>query len=223
MTCSFSQIGSISPSRLHWSFLYLLRSGNPDWQNFDLKISFTMWFSHVIHMTKALSKKIDLPHATVAENWDFIHPGIGTVPSGMFHYQAELITTSQVFFFLDSANIKKNIWSSVSFSNPPKVPIKSELRTQNLRVENHTSDISFFFEVFLKFDHNYKTRELPWLSSHLVDLRSRYVRCDPQGRIRGKMLTPQVKSTYLGGGGWTTTLWKIWVQLATFSKKKWTA
>ena len=27
------------------------------------------------------------------KNWDFIHPGIGPVPSGMFHYQAELITT----------------------------------------------------------------------------------------------------------------------------------
>lgn len=78
MTCSFSKIGSISPSLLHWSFLDLLWSGNPDWQNFDLKISFTMWFSHIIHMTKALPKQIDLPHAT-AENWDFIHPGIGTV------------------------------------------------------------------------------------------------------------------------------------------------
>lgn len=153
MTCSFSKIGSISPSLLHWSFLDLLWSGNPDWQNFDLKISFTMWFSHVIHMTKALPKQIDLPHATVAENWDFIHPGIGTVPSGMFHYQAELITTFclQYFpgvFFLDSATSRRTFEAAFPFQILPR---SFSIWVENPKSESwepHQWNIMLFWGVF---------------------------------------------------------------------------
>lgn len=107
--------------------LVVLRSAL-EWKSWLTKLWSENIFHHVIftrHSYDQSTSRTNRPTTCYRRKLG-LHSPWHWYSSVMFHYQAELITTFclqyfQGVFFSGFCNIKKNIWSSVSFSNPPKV------------------------------------------------------------------------------------------------------